>query len=318
MEYVSCNLCSSDSFTTLFTLRDTLSLTNEIFRLVTCNQCGLVYLNPRPSAEQLDTFYPEEYWWRRGKKTNNVLSKLARNFEEWYRTYLLNTEVRLLKKMLNKGSKILDVGCGRGDILYLCKRSGFETYGIELSEKAARNARIEYGLDVYQGSLFEIDFGPNYFDAITFYHVFEHLPDSLRVLKKANRMLKDEGILVIQIPNIDSLQFKLFSKRWFGLSIPQHFYHFSSRTIEEMLKKANFEIVNIRHISNRCNPSVFVSSLIPKLNPHTFLMEENRGKSQLIFKITYFVLVLLFTPWTLLESACRRGAVITVYARRRG
>lgn len=317
MEHVSCNLCHSDSYTLLFTLKDSLSLTDEEFRLVSCKQCGLVYLNPRPSLEQLDAFYPKHYWWQPAQTTGGVFLKIAKELEERWRNYLLSAEVNLLKKMLKERSKILDVGCGGGDILYMYKKAGFQAYGVELSPEASRNARVKYGLNVFQGSLTEADFEPDYFDAITFYHAVEHLKDPLLVLKKTYRIIKDTGIVMIQIPNIDSFQFKLFKKHWFGLSVPQHFYHFSPQTIKELLEKTNFKILNIRHISIRCNPAIFVSSLIPRLNPHRFLIEESKGKNQAIAKMIYFILVLMFTPWTLLESILRQGAVITVFAQKR-
>jgi SAM-dependent methyltransferase len=316
MGYVKCAICGVDDSELFLQAKEALGLTSESFTLIRCRRCGLIYLNPQPSFEELEPFYPDHYWYQKEHRFANKLQELLKKGEEIIITALLLPAVNGLKKVVKPGGRILDVGCGNGQILHLCRKYGFETYGVDTSSVAANYARKEYAIEVYNGDLLEARYPPGHFDAVTFYGVFEHLHDPIGILGEASRILKDTGLLVVEVPNIDSFQSKLFKGRWNGLSIPTHLYHYSLRTIKRLLNQLDFEVISVNHFSLRRNPAAFVCSLLPTLNPPLLRLREIQGKSSTWAKILYLVLQICFLPFATFESLLHHGAVITVYARK--
>jgi 2-polyprenyl-3-methyl-5-hydroxy-6-metoxy-1,4-benzoquinol methylase len=148
------------------------------------------------------------------------------------------------------GGKLLDVGCGNGNYLYSLRELGWETYGVEIDEQACHYAREVLGLTVSQGSLAEARFPDAFFDVITLRHVLEHLPDPGRTLATVYRLLREGGSILIEAPNIESLQARFFKARWFHLDIPRHLYHFAPATLQALLQKAGFSEIRLSFIPN--------------------------------------------------------------------
>lgn len=311
-EQVPCGFCGSRKSKPLVKARDPLGISDKEFSVVRCEDCGLAFLNPRPSPEGMKRFYPEGYWW--GETKRGLLAR----FEEAYRKGLLKKELALLKKHLPKGSKVLDVGCGQGDMLLLLSEAGYQACGVENAESAARYAREKRGLDVYIGDLETVPYGKESLDAVTFFHVLEHLPDPLSTLLKAQGLLKAGGWLLIQCPNIGSAQFKRFGSRWLHLSLPQHFFHFSGETLGRLMGKAGFRVQDVGYQSLRMNPMSAVLSKHPDLIPCVFPAAKGGKGSTLFQKGTYFLLTVLARPRVRIESWRREGATLTVLARKIG
>jgi len=312
LEETPCGLCGSARSQVLVQARDPLGISEEDFTVVRCEECGLAYLNPRPTPEALKAFYPEGYWWSGEKR--GLLARL----EERYRNGLLKKELRPLRKRLPPGSRILDVGCGQGDMMLLLKEAGYAAFGVENAPRAVRVAREGRGLTVHLGNLEDVPQEKGSFDALAFFHVLEHLPDPLRTLRQAQGFLKQEGWLLIQSPNIESAQFKRFGPRWLHLSLPQHFYHFSPETLGKMLGKAGFRVVEVGHLSLRMNPMSAVLSKHPALLPCVFPAAQGKRGSTAAVKALYLTYTTLARPRVRLESWFRQGATLTVLARKVG
>ena len=318
VEYVSCNLCGANDTEPLYNARKSgaFGFAPDRFALVVCKRCGLVYLNPRPSHKRLQSLYPKEYWWRRDNYPKSVIHGVANKAEETYRTILRLGDVKALKKRAPQDSVVLDIGCGSGDFLYLCREAGFQTFGVELSPHAAAYAREQYHLNVTQGDFLNTEYEPNFSDIVTLYFVIDHMCDPIATLLKVRRILHDNGLLVIQVPSIESLQSRIFGDRWFALEFPRHLYHFSPDTITQLLDKIGFKIESISHFSARVNPHVLVSSLFPSLSPHNLLERGARGENLIFAKLVCLGLILLCIPLVSLESFLGYGATMTVYARK--
>ncbi len=157
-------------------------------------------------------------------------------------------------KQFSKKGRILDVGCAYGFFLEVAEEEGWEGYGVEISEYAARYAKEELGLKVSLGELKEVRYPSEYFEVVTLWDVIEHLPDPLGELKEINRILRKGGIVALSTPAIDSLFAKLSGKRWIGFQCPwEHIYYFSRSTISKLLEKAGFEVVRIGTIGRICD-----------------------------------------------------------------
>jgi len=173
-----------------------------------------------------------------------------------------------------------------------------------------------FGLkNVINSDLFSASFDEAFFDIIMLNHVLEHLYNPLQTLMEARRILKRGGILVIQTQNIDSYQFRIFGKRWLGLSLPQHLYKFTPQTIRFTLEKVGFNLSKIFHHSIRNSP-IFASFSLTRLNAYNLYQKEKIGKTVLFQKLLILFLNWVLLPLTILEGWLKKGGIITVFARK--
>ena len=163
MEYVNCNLCGLDETQVLFRKKDKFGITEDEFNVVECRRCGLLYVNPRPTQEEIGRFYPETYSWKETLEADSFLTKWVRGLEKGYRYHLLKDEVSKVVKFTGRNSgKLLDIGCGTGDRLDVFRSIGFETYGVETSD-SADYAKEHLKLNVVKGDLFFSPFSGSFF-----------------------------------------------------------------------------------------------------------------------------------------------------------
>ncbi|NOT63036.1 MAG: class I SAM-dependent methyltransferase [Acidobacteria bacterium] len=187
-----------------------------------------------PSDEELGLLYGEEFY---QKPASQALSfDYVRSFV--YRLWAGQRRGALLGRTAGKA---LDVGCGDGEFLASLKSNQWDTYGLEFSAAACALARSK-GINVEQVDLINSDFPSYFFDVVTMWHVLEHLSDPLSALHKAKKILKDDGLLVIEVPNSDCLTFHLFKTHWTPLGIPWHFQHFTPKTLSSILSTAGFTV----------------------------------------------------------------------------
>jgi 2-polyprenyl-3-methyl-5-hydroxy-6-metoxy-1,4-benzoquinol methylase len=233
MELVSCILCGSDKSKDILKARDyRFQITDKEFNVVQCQRCGLIYVNPRPIEKEIARFYPQDYYSNEGGVAKAV-SKLLQSMK--------------IKKIMNfkRKGRILDVGCGDGEFLLCFKKRGWEVYGVDTSEHAYRLARRKLGRNVFNCDLKRLSFPDRFFDVITLNHVLEHMFDPNKELKEIHKILKDDGILLLSTPNIDSFQFKITKEHWFHLDIPRHLYHYSPTTIKNLLEINGFKVIKL-------------------------------------------------------------------------
>jgi SAM-dependent methyltransferase len=246
--------------------------------VVQCRACGLQFLNPRPSAASLASFYPEDYyayvetepipigrvqaflewlgWWsKRGLRQAFWRYPSSIRIGRWgLRLLLWPLWIRMvvlgkdLKVVPYQGQgRLLEVGCGKGAWLDYQRQYGFAVTGVELSRSAVEVAHRRYTLDVRLGTLEEAKLPDRSFDLIYMSHVFEHLPDPAATLDDMRRILDTEGLVILKVPNIASASARRFGAAWLGLDLPRHLYHFSPDTITELLRRHGFVVRAIRH-----------------------------------------------------------------------
>jgi len=307
MEEIACNVCESDNYVVLFEGWDRLHGLGGPFRLVKCQQCGLIYLNPRPTRQEMGRYYPPEYepYTQGIEGAKGFLSTLD------YR-YGVAKRCRMITRRKRPG-RILDVGCGVGHFLNGMKQRGWQAFGTEVSARAAAYARERFGLKVFVGQLEEAEFPAAYFDAITLWHVLEHLHDPLATLKEINRLLKNDGFLVFSIPNWHSVDARLFGKYWVGLDMPRHLFTFPRPALEELLAKAGFKILHEGCFFG--SHGLFVLSL-------RFLLEEKMSQSSLrrfLLWLSYTKPArLLASPYFYLVDRLGAGPTITMTCIKQG
>ncbi len=314
MEYVNCNLCGMDNARFLFSKKDKFGIAEDEFNVVECQGCGLLYINPRPSQEEIGKFYPETYSWKETLEADSFLTQRVRKLEKAYRYHLLRDEVSKVVELTRRGSgKVLDIGCGTGDRLNAFRSRGFDAQGVEPSH-SAEYAKEFLKLNVVEGDLFSAHFQDNFFDTITLYHVLEHTHSPMKVCQEIHRILKEGGFLVIQVPNKDCFQFKWFEERWAAFDVPRDLYYFGIHTLRSLLERVGFKIVKIDHFMNWWHPPTLVLSLFPSLDPQKAWGEEEKGRNPILQRMAWIVSTFLSIPFTQFESWMGRGAIVTFYA----
>ncbi len=318
MEYVSCNLCGLDNARVLFSKKDKFGISEDEFNVVECQGCGLLYINPRPSQEEIGKFYPETYSWKETLEADEFVTKLVRKLEKGYRYHLLRDEVSKVVKFTGRSQgRILDIGCGTGDRLDVFRNNGFEPYGVETSDSAGY-AKEHLKLNVIKGDLFSAKFPEAFFDIVTLYNVLEHTHNPAGVVREIHRILKKEGYLVVQVPNKDSLQTKIFSKRWAAFDVPRDLYYFKIKTLQTLLQEIGFRVFRVDHFMNWWHPPTLVISLFPILDPQRSWASERGGGNPLFQRLAWILCTFLSSPCTLLESATGHGALVTYYGIKEG
>lgn len=228
---MSCALCGSGNNRVLLITHDLhYHLTNEAFNLVQCGKCGLIYISPMPAREHLRDYYPDGYY-------NLAFKKI----ESLYCRIVDAAKIRSVTNYKKKG-KLLDVGCGSGSFLLNMQKRGWQVYGVDTSIEACALVNDELKQNVFSSEIEGCHFPVAYFDVITLWHVLEHVYNPNQVLTEVNRILKKDGILIVEVPNIKNPVFKLTKEHYFALDIPRHLYHYTPKTLEHMLTKNGFVI----------------------------------------------------------------------------
>lgn len=292
--------------------------TSQTFTLDLCRTCRSLFLDPMPTAEELTQFYPTQYWW--SSSTPGLLKRL----ERVYRKFVLRDHISFITTAARSqnGLKLLDVGCGGGSLIGLLKDRGFRVKGVDFSADAAKVANLENGVEVIVGSLEDARFPAGSFDIVTLFHVMEHVTRPREVLEEVSRILRPKGTVILQVPNADSWQFKLFKTRWYGLDIPRHVIDYPKDAILQLLKDSGFSPKRIRHFNLRDNAPALASTLFPSLDPVSRAVrqrhEENSESGALAWMrhLTYLMFVLLALPLAILEAAAGHGATIMIEAEK--
>jgi len=240
------------------------------YQLLRCTGCGLIYLSPRPVSSTAGEFYRDEGYdpflsvhAPRGL-LDRIYAILRRGTLKWKK--------RLIDRRTGARARILDIGCGTGEFLAILGKD-YRVEGIEPAPEAARWARERLGLKVHTGSLDDVEFSRDRFDMITLWHVLEHLPEPSRELEKIHRLLADDGRLLIALPNIRSLDSRIYRSHWVALDAPRHLWHFSKPQLELLMHKSGFEITE----SGMLPLDTFYNSLYSEIN-----LKQAGGNLQLI------------------------------------
>lgn len=306
MEWVNCLLCGSDESRPLHTQRHFPTQQPGRFTLVRCLQCGLVYLNPRPTVDAIGAYYPPTY-----ESHAPLLPEHLPWPQRWLVQYGFWKRCQPLLVGHSRG-KVLDVGCGTGHFLAAMKKYGhWETVGIDPSEEAIRFAKEVLHVEAYVGRAEEIHLPDHTFDAVTMWDTLEHLHDPRSALMEVQRILKPRGQLLLRVPSLDSLDAHLFGPHWAGLDIPRHLTVFSRKTLSRLLVETGFTIERLWCMSG--SHASFVISLRSHLNHHN----QAGGPSHVLLRMAASpVGSVLSAPYFFIIDKLLLGPEITVLARK--
>jgi SAM-dependent methyltransferase len=229
----NCLICNSKEFTPFLEAPNRFDI-NESFMLVKCSACGFVYLWPRP--EKMGKYYNDAGYQPHQEKAGTFTDRLYR----WVRVWNLNIKRHLVEKYHKKGM-LLDYGCGTGAFLSHMRNAGWNVQGVEPSEKA-RSVGFLDGLNIQT----DIDRVSGSFDVIALWHVLEHIENAHEVIDSLSRKLTPNGILVIAVPNRDSIDAKTYKSNWVAYDAPRHLYHFRPCDMIRFLEAHCLRIISKR------------------------------------------------------------------------
>lgn len=243
MIYVKCNLCGADDYSVRHpaTMQTNGSLNADVFRctspgygehpqIVTCNQCGHVYANPRWSEDELLAAY-------------TAVEDQTYLAERTGRELTFRKHLQALEKHTGpaNGRSLLDVGAYIGVFVEVAAAAGWDAWGVEPSEWAAAEAQ-RHGLQVIRGTQDAPELADRQFDVVTLWDVIEHVTDPKAELAKAFHLLKPGGWVVAHTMDIDSLTAKMMGSRW-PWFMDMHIHYFSQKTLAEMMRRIGYEVV---------------------------------------------------------------------------
>jgi SAM-dependent methyltransferase len=273
---------------------------------IRCRHCGAASTDPWPSEAELDRAYARPYRPAGGRFSGPGDLLLRRS-----RAHLAT---RL--DALAPPGPVLDVGAGEGVLLDALHRVGRKATGVERS--SSRPDVVERDLEDVEGQ----------WAAIVFWHSLEHLPQPAAALEHAARLLRPGGVLVIALPNADSLQCRLFGQRWFALDPPRHLVHLGSATLRRRLGELGLRVERISYLRGGQVVFGWVDGLVGLLPGNPSLYDAIRrpqarfrplSRRRRLFVLT--AAIALF-PVALLgaavEVALRRGGTVYIEARATG
>jgi len=194
------------------------------------------------SDEELSALYPHDYYAYQEFQASATWKKLAKK--------MLGCKVATKDPDFSSAGIMLDIGCGTGWSLIPWRDAGWKVHGVEISQTAAELGRDNENIDIFPGTVQEAKFGSHSFDYIRMNHSFEHMSRPDQVLNEVYRILKDSGILLIGVPNLDSFNAKLFGANWWYLGAPVHTFTYSVATLSALLRKSGFIVQKVNFNSD--------------------------------------------------------------------
>ena len=233
--------------------------------LVRCRNCGLVYVGVR--QEDFTFASADEEKSRRLKERVYALGLVDDEVEAHeapVRRALFAHRLGWLQNFIASG-RLLEVGCAEGEFLVLARSAGFDVVGIEPDPVTSARARQAHRLDVITGTLADSIFADASFDLVVMFHVIEHVNSPRAALEEIYRVLKPQGFLFIETPNIETPWLRIFRRRWRHF-IPDHYYFFSPRTLRQVLEAAGFTVRCVERVGKLVSLRLLADRL-RRMNP---------------------------------------------------
>jgi 2-polyprenyl-3-methyl-5-hydroxy-6-metoxy-1,4-benzoquinol methylase len=212
--------------------------------VVRCPTCGLLRTDPRPTLDTIGYYYPDDYSPFQGTRVNAAAPLRVRPW--WWRLARRGFEFNATSLPPLEPGRMLEIGCASGSFLHRMAQAGWDVSGIEPSPTAGA-AAAALGYPVQIGPLETAHLPDGQYDLVVGWMVLEHLHEPIDVLRILHRAVTPGGWLVCSMPNAASLPFKLFGNVFYGLMLPHHLYHFTPRSLEQVLAAAGWQMRRLMH-----------------------------------------------------------------------
>ena len=212
------------------------SVSQETFELLYDEDLDMLITYPQPSLDKLPSYYESVDYISHTDGNKSLFEKMY----QFVKSIALKKKLKLINSQSAKG-RILDIGAGVGDFLSVCKNDGWQTIGIEPSDKAKNIAKSK-GVSFVE-NLSELE--NHSFDIITMWHVLEHVPNLEEQITELKRLIKPNGTIIIAVPNFKSFDAKHYGQFWAAFDVPIHLWHFSKTAIQKLFAKEKLELIKV-------------------------------------------------------------------------
>lgn len=237
-----CKICGSSNLSKKYKV--------DNYNYLICNDCKIVFLDQNFTKDDISKIYNDKKYLSENYKFCIKESKLNSYFamEDRLRIHSKRTQDEIRKTLkinnIKIGSKLLDVGCAAGFFLDVARANGYEPFGIEISDEGANHARNNYNIEIISKDLLKLDDNyNNFFDMVTMFDVLEHLDEPTASLKKVYEILKSGRVLVVEVPNIKTIDTFSYRNLVSILQPPHHLFLFNPNNLRLILEKNGFKII---------------------------------------------------------------------------
>jgi SAM-dependent methyltransferase len=281
LEQLNCPVCNCTMHKLFFETRDfRLKTCDELFKIVKCANCGFIFLNPRPAQEEVVNFYPADFNRESPTWIHRLLSASL--------SPIRNSIIKILKKYKNSG-KLLDIGCGSGRFLSLMQEQGFDVWGCELNANSREFAPRSLAGRIFYKELSECNFPEKSFDLVIMLQSLEHIYAVDKLFQEIKRILKDDGVLYIYVPDSDFFEFSFFGPYYFNLEVPRHLYCFTRNSLGNLLSREGFKVERFF----RAHPlEIFTTPTSLYYGIWAYLEDKNISRNKMLKNLTFLPLII--------------------------
>ena len=241
IHYTNCPVCGSADIKQVLQAKDH-TVSSEIFSILECMHCSLRFTQDVPDASSISPYYKSENY----ISHTNTSAGLVNRMYQTVRKRTLKQKRKLVKKITEKTKgSLLDIGSGTGAFINEMKQHDWEVTGLEPDADARAMAKQLYDIDLNEMNRFNL-FQANSFDAITLWHVMEHVHDLTAYVLQLKNLLKEKGRIFIAVPNYTSKDAAIYKEYWAAYDVPRHLYHFSPRSVEILMGKNGLKLLQYK------------------------------------------------------------------------
>ncbi len=316
-KFKKCPYCNGKIFKKYTGLKDRLDTTTRTFSCSECTVCGAGFLNPMPIGNA-SKYYPANYLSGEVSQIDHGLDSQF-DLEKWYRYNQYRYDFKLFYKSSDIKTKdipsYLDIGCGSGErVAYIYESGCKNANGIDRFDFAKHRSRM---LGKIINSEVSKYFPKSKYNVISLFHVLEHIEYPHKLLNHIRKnLLTNAGYLIVQVPNYDSLERKIFGRKWFCFDSPRHLWQFNEAALKETLEKAGYKIIGTYKTNAPLHPVSIVPSIFRELDVQRIWANKSRGKLyKRLMMLLWVVLTIMTIPLVIIQNAFKSSSMLTVVAK---
>lgn len=238
VHHQTCPVCNSTAIHPLLTVPDH-SVSGESFVIWVCQDCSLRFTQDAPDEHEIGRYYKSENYISHTNTSKGTINQLYQQV----RKFTLRLKSKLIEEATQtKRGTLLDIGAGTGAFLHFMQQQGWTVTGIEPDADARRVAQETFGLHLQTPDQLQT-LPPHQFDAITLWHVLEHVHQLHPYMDVLKSLLKPGGKLFIAVPNYQSLDAGIYRLAWAAYDVPRHLYHFSPQAMQVLTQRHGLTII---------------------------------------------------------------------------
>lgn len=298
-DIAACPLCESSKYQDLYKANDRLKLTEYQFKFVKCNNCNLVFQNPRVDPKTVSFFYQEDYFNRRKVDPKKIQIKY-----------------NIVKNNVNHVGTLIEIGSANGDFLYQMEKMGWYVEGVELSYEGVKHSKNKYNIkNIHFGELVEREDNGMQFDVAVLWGVLPHIWNPVQTIKYLSNILNKSGKIIITCANIDGIPAKIMKYQWGHLDLPRHYCMWSPKTLQRLLETNDMYIDKVIFHDDLWNSNIdlFKFKLVSFSN--------NMFSSKVLSKIQKYAIKkvnrLLTHPLLYVARLLKNGGMMTIVGAKK-